>query len=139
LIAEVGRCTESDVLLAAVLHDTIEDTGTKKEEIESLFGSEVAEVVMELTDDKTLPKEERKRLQVYTASKKSKKAKIVKLADKICNVRDIILAPPDWDLDRKLKYFDWAEEVVEGLKGANEPLEKLFAETVESARKKLLD
>jgi guanosine-3',5'-bis(diphosphate) 3'-pyrophosphohydrolase len=85
--------------------------------------------VSEVTDDKSLPKAERKRLQIIHAKNSSRRARLVKLADKICNLRDIAANPPaSWDLRRKRKYFDWAKEVVDGIRGTNRKLERLFDE-----------
>lgn len=114
------------VLAAALLHDTIEDTDTSRAEIEHLFDRQVASIVAEVTDDKSLPKAERKRLQVEHAATISDKAKLVKLADKICNLRDIIESPPDWPVERKREYFDWAQAVIDRLRGVSPPLEALF-------------
>jgi guanosine-3',5'-bis(diphosphate) 3'-pyrophosphohydrolase len=132
-LMDVGHETEPDLLIAAILHDTIEDTQTQPNEIQLHFGKDVLEIVMEVTDDKNLPKEERKRLQVAHAADKSLMARKLKLADKICNVNDIINHPPDnWTTERKLKYLLWAEDVLRGLKGANialeDKLEKLISE-----------
>lgn len=134
-LMEVGNEHEIDLLIAAVLHDTIEDTETSAEEIETLFGQQVLKIVLEVTDDKALSKEERKRLQVLNASKKSPATKKLKLADKICNVYDIIHHPPgNWDLDRKLNYLAWAAEVLKELKGANSKLEKHLEDLIEKGR-----
>ena len=104
------------MLVAAVLHDTVEDTMTTEQELVRHFGKEVADIVIEVTDDKALPKAERKRLQVAHAPHISRRARLVKLADKICNLRDITTSPPaDWSVDRKREYFDWAKAVVDGL------------------------
>jgi guanosine-3',5'-bis(diphosphate) 3'-pyrophosphohydrolase len=122
-----ARIQDPLVLCAALLHDTVEDTGTTCEEIEARFGLAVREVVMEVTDDKRLPKTERKRLQVLHAARASEPARLVKLADKICNLRDVAAnAPVGWDLERQRAYFDWAREVVEGMRGTHEGLEALF-------------
>ena len=127
VIARVGRVTDLVVLTAAVLHDTVEDTETSPEEIEREFGAEVRELVAELTDDKRLPKEERKRLQILNAPRASRRAKIVKLGDKIMNVTDIAHdPPPDWPVDRRREYFEWARQVVNGCRGANAALERRF-------------
>jgi GTP diphosphokinase / guanosine-3',5'-bis(diphosphate) 3'-diphosphatase len=135
---KVGKIRDSNVLTAAVLHDTIEDTNTTPEDIEGLFGDKVRSLVVEVTDDKTLPKEVRKRLQVETASHKSAGAKLIKLADKICNVQDISHAPPaNWSLERRREYLDWAEKVVHGLRGTNSFLEKRFDEVLLEGRKNL--
>jgi guanosine-3',5'-bis(diphosphate) 3'-pyrophosphohydrolase len=138
-LMDVGHETEPELLMAAILHDTIEDTETKPNEIQLHFGEKVLNIVMEVTDDKDLPKEERKRLQVVKASQKSLMARKLKLADKICNVNDIIHRPPgNWTTARKLDYLSWAENVLDGLKGANIALEdrltKLIAEGRESLR-----
>jgi guanosine-3',5'-bis(diphosphate) 3'-pyrophosphohydrolase len=115
------------VICAALLHDTVEDTETTEAELIERFGPKVAAVVMEVTDDKALPKAERKRLQVVHAPQLSREAKLVKLADKIANVRDVGSAPPaDWPLERRREYFDWARRVVDGLRGVHPRLESLF-------------
>ncbi|RQW84203.1 MAG: bifunctional (p)ppGpp synthetase/guanosine-3',5'-bis(diphosphate) 3'-pyrophosphohydrolase [Methylococcus sp.] len=129
LVSE-GGVTDLDVLMAAVLHDTVEDTETTRAELATHFGERIAGIVMEVTDDKTLHKDTRKRLQVEHAPRLSREAKLVKLADKICNLRDILASPPSgWPVQRKLAYFDWAKAVVDGLRGINEPLEILFDAT----------
>jgi GTP diphosphokinase / guanosine-3',5'-bis(diphosphate) 3'-diphosphatase len=117
------------VLCAALLHDTVEDTETTLEELQKTFGKTIASTVMEVTDDKKLPKKERKRLQIVHARTASRRARLVKLADKICNLRDIASSPPaKWNLRRKRKYFDWAKQVIDALRGTNRTLEKLFDE-----------
>jgi guanosine-3',5'-bis(diphosphate) 3'-pyrophosphohydrolase len=117
--------TDIEVLVAAVLHDTIEDTETTAEELESLFGPAITKIVLEVTDDKDLPSTERKKLQITTAYKKSDKAKLVKLGDKIYNIRDLQQnTPRGWTLERVQIYFKWAKEVCKGLKGLNEYLDE---------------
>jgi GTP diphosphokinase / guanosine-3',5'-bis(diphosphate) 3'-diphosphatase len=127
LLANEAGITDESVLLAAILHDTLEDTDTTHEELMLNFGHEVAKIVAEVTDDKSLPKDERKRLQVEHARHISERAKRVKLADKICNLRDIVATPPvDWDDARKRQYVDWAKRVVDGMRGVDGVLEGLF-------------
>ena len=122
-----GGVRDSAVIAAALLHDTIEDTVTTYAELRGLFGAEIADTVVELTDTKFLGKEARKRLQVVKAGKSSAAAKQVKLADKICNLRDILASPPaGWSLKRRQTYFDWAKEVVDQARGANPRLERMF-------------
>jgi len=125
LLAEC-RFKDATVLAAALLHDTVEDTETTPEELVQTFGSEVAAIVVEVTDDKSLPKAERKRMQIEHAAHLSDQAKLVKLADNICNLRDLSQSPPDWPLERKREYFDWAKAVVEQLRGTNARLEAMF-------------
>ena len=127
LLANEGGVTDTAVLVAALLHDTVEDTETTIEEIEARFGSEVAGIVAEVTDDKSLAPAERKRLQVVKAASKSEGAKLVKLADKTCNLRDVAHNPPvGWSLERRREYFDWALQVVDGLSQASERMRAIF-------------
>jgi len=138
-LAETGGETNIDLITAAVLHDTIEDTETTPEEIEKLFGSTVVGLVLEVTDDKNLSKEERKKLQVLHAPHKSALAKKLKLADKICNVYDILHHPPgNWSDERKLNYLTWAENVLTGLRGANPLLEDRLAQLIHEGREKIV-
>jgi guanosine-3',5'-bis(diphosphate) 3'-pyrophosphohydrolase len=138
ILARVGLVTDGMVLQSAVLHDTIEDTLTTAEELEGAFGPDVRYIVEEVTDDKSLPKAERKRLQIEHAPHLSTRAKLVKLADKISNVRAIEQTPPaSWSLERRLDYLDWTEKVVAGLRGCNERLEELYNRTLSRARETL--
>jgi|SRR5215213_2529536 len=137
LLANVGKVEDCEVLIAALLHDTIEDTGTTEEEITGLFGAKVCGMVREVTDDKSLPKAERKQMQVEHAPHLSPGAKLIKLSDKISNITDILKNPPhDWSLERKREYVEWGERVVAGLRGANAELEKHFDELAEKAKQK---
>ena len=128
---------DSRSIIAAILHDTVEDTGTTPDEISAAFGESVARLVMECTDDKSLEKADRKRLQVENASKKSPGAKQIKIADKTCNLRSILDDPPEgWSTARQLEYFEWATNVYAGLKGVNPALdaeiERVLAAGVET-------
>jgi (p)ppGpp synthase/HD superfamily hydrolase len=137
LLADRGGVTDLVTLMAAVLHDTIEDTKTTAEELEAQFGPTVRKVVEEVTDDKSLEKTERKRLQVDHVSHLSSRAKAIKLADKIANVQDVTDAPPaKWDLARRIDYLDWTEKVVAGCWGTNTQLEKLYDEVLKRGRAK---
>ena len=128
LLATTGGVDDMVVLQAAILHDTMEDTQTVYTELLDRFGKEVADVVAEVTDDKSLPKEQRKELQVTHAPHASRQAALVKLADKICNLRDIAASPPSgWSLQRQRDYFDWAKRVVDRLPPVSEPLSAAFA------------
>jgi guanosine-3',5'-bis(diphosphate) 3'-pyrophosphohydrolase len=134
-LAATGGVEDVDVLLAALLHDTVEDTDTRPEELEERFGAVVRRLVEEVSDDKSLPKAERKRLQIEHAASLSPGAKLIKLADKICNVREVTLDPPhDWSTGRRRAYLDWAEAVVASLRGTNEALERAFDLTLGMAR-----
>jgi guanosine-3',5'-bis(diphosphate) 3'-pyrophosphohydrolase len=126
LLADAG-VEDVEVLQAAILHDTIEDTQTTREELEQRFGSKVAGIVWEVTDDKALPKPERKRRQVEHAPHVSRGAALVKLADKISNVRDMAASPPaGWPLERRREYFDWARSVVDALPDVSPALKAEF-------------
>ena len=126
-LSSIGQVVDVHTLCAALLHDTIEDTDTTAAELEQIFGHKIAAIVCEVSDNKTLTKTERKQLQVEHAGHCSLEAKLVKLADKICNLRDILASPPsDWTTDRKVEYFDWAAQVVAQLKGVNAKLEAEF-------------
>jgi guanosine-3',5'-bis(diphosphate) 3'-pyrophosphohydrolase len=127
VLKQEGGIDDVAVLAAAILHDTIEDTETTADELRAQFGDEITGIVLEVTDDKSLPKAERKRLQIEHAAHASPKAKLVKLADKICNLRDIASNPPaDWSEERKREYFEWAAKVVAGCRGSNNNLEAEF-------------
>lgn len=140
ILFRVGGVRDVTALVGAILHDTIEDTETSPGEIAHLFGDEVLSVVLEVTDDKRLPKHERKRLQIEQASKKSEAAKLIKLGDKICNVTDIMHAPPrDWTIARRREYLDWTEKVIDGVRGTNAALEKMFDDLVAQGRHTLLE
>jgi guanosine-3',5'-bis(diphosphate) 3'-pyrophosphohydrolase len=129
LLWREGGVTDPTVIAAALLHDTIEDTETTWQELRGAFGDDVADVVIEVTDVKWLRKDVRKRLQVARARHSSARARLVKLADKICNLRDMAASPPaKWPLDRRRAYFDWAREVVDRLRGTHPELERRFDE-----------
>ena len=134
VVAAEGAVSDEAMLLAAVLHDTVEDTQTTPEELEEHFGSQVATLVRELTDDKSLKKAERKRLQIEHAQNSSARAKQVKIADKICNVRDMTTRPPaGWSLQRRQEYLRWSQQVVAGCRGVNPRLDKAFDQALASA------
>ena len=118
---------DENVLCAAILHDTIEDTETTIDELQEHFGEKITSIVLEVTDDKSLEKSVRKQKQIEHAASISHEAKLVKLADKIANVTDIINTPPaDWSRERKKEYFKWAKAVVDNLRGVHQGLEKDF-------------
>ena len=131
----VGAVRDMPTLVAALLHDTIEDTETTAEELETLFGAEVLALVLEVTDDKSLPKKTRKQLQIEHAPHLSDGARLIKLADKINNVYDISHDSPEtWSHERQVAYLDWAEAVVAGLRGVNAALEARFDAVLREAR-----
>ena len=130
LIADSSDVLDTNLVMAGLLHDTLEDTGTKVEEIDRVFGRDIASLVAEVTDDKSLPKEVRKALQVKNAPHKSVRAQVIKLADKIANLRSILASPPtDWSIERKRNYFEWAKQVVDGLSAPNSLLKAEFDRT----------
>ncbi|MGH8579108.1 MAG: HD domain-containing protein [Gammaproteobacteria bacterium] len=127
LLSNEVKVSDPLVIASAILHDTVEDTDTTPQELQAQFGEAIAAIVMEVTDDKCLLKAERKRLQVETAPALSHPARLVKLADKICNLRDVHASPPaDWNLQRQREYFDWAKTVIDRLRGTHAELERLF-------------
>ena len=134
----VGEVRDLNLLVASILHDTIEDTGTTPEEIKAEFGEDVLALVLEVTDDKSLPKPVRKQLQVETAPHKTGSAKLLKLADKIGNVHDILVSPPDdWSLERRQEYLLWIKRVVAGLRAVNARLENFYDELLASGKQSL--
>lgn len=134
----VGEVRDITLLVAAILHDTIEDTSTTPDEIQTEFGEDILALVLEVTDDKSLPKQVRKQLQVETAAHKTYNARLLKLADKVCNVYDILTSPPaDWSLERQQEYLLWTEKVVAGLRGINSKLENRYDELLVSGKRAL--
>jgi (p)ppGpp synthase/HD superfamily hydrolase len=118
---------DANLIMAAFLHDSVEDVGVTPRELEDRFGADVASLVAEVTDDKSLPKAERKRLQIENAPHKSVRAQYIKLADKISNLRSLLKSPPeDWDERRRREYFAWAKQVVDALPQANSQLRAEF-------------
>jgi guanosine-3',5'-bis(diphosphate) 3'-pyrophosphohydrolase len=135
LLAREGGISDLVTIQAALLHDTVEDTEASLDELEANFGAQVRGVVAEVSDDKSLEKAERKRLQVEHAPHLSERAKLVKLSDKICNVLDVAHHPPDgWSLQRRCEYLDWTEQVVKGLRGTNDDLEHLYDKVLAHGR-----
>jgi len=124
-----GGISDIHVLCAAILHDTLEDTTATRAELAEQFGEKIRDIVIEVTDDKRLPRRERKRLQIEHAEQLSPAAKLVKLADKICNLRDVLASPPvGWSRSRKREYFEWAKQVVDQMRGTHTDLERVFDE-----------
>lgn len=138
IIAETGGISDPEILVAAVLHDTIEDTETTRDEVRELFGDRVLKIVLEVTDDKSLPKAVRKNLQIEHAQSLSPEATMIKLADKISNVRDITHSPPKgWNKKRRIEYLDWAEAVADNCKKVNLPLDERLREVLREGRSAL--
>jgi len=127
LLADSGE-SDIETLLAAILHDTLEDTDTGEIELTEHFGNSVANIVIEVTDNMKLHEKERKELQVTKASQLSVQAKKIKIADKICNIDDILTYPLIWSKRRKRKYIEWAKKVCDGCKGQNLILDQKFEE-----------
>jgi len=137
-IWQIGRIDEPRTLIAAVLHDTIEDTETEEVEIRDQFGDVILSVVLEVTDDKSLDKMERKRQQVIHAPYLSRPARLIKLADKLINCQDILFSPPEeWTLQRRRNYIQWGADVITKIRGTNAPLETAFDAMLVEAEKEL--
>jgi guanosine-3',5'-bis(diphosphate) 3'-pyrophosphohydrolase len=138
VLAFDGGVQDQSILVAALLHDTVEDTETTLDELEEAFGSAVRGIVDEVTDDKSLPKGKRKALQIEHAPLGSTAAKQLKIADKICNIRDIVDCPPaDWSDARKAEYLAWTEQVVQGCRGVNPALDAVYDHAIVEARRRL--
>jgi guanosine-3',5'-bis(diphosphate) 3'-pyrophosphohydrolase len=138
LVATATEGRDANLVAAAVLHDTVEDTATLPGELASIFNADVAGLVAEVTDDKRLGKAERKKLQVEHAAAISARAKILKLADKTSNLRSLVKSPPaGWSLERRREYLAWAKDVAQGLRGANPWLEARFDEAAELLERSL--
>ncbi|HEX8289994.1 MAG TPA: HD domain-containing protein [Pyrinomonadaceae bacterium] len=134
ILANIGKVEDTEILTAAILHDTIEDTKTPAKDLTDLFGETVCGYVLEVTDDKSLAKEVRKQLQIEHAPHLSNGAKLIKLGDKISNITDVMNNPPaGWSKERRLEYVNWGRNVVAGLRGVNENLERHFDELTEKA------
>jgi guanosine-3',5'-bis(diphosphate) 3'-pyrophosphohydrolase len=139
LLAEIGGITDAEILSAAILHDTLEDTDTTPEELDAAFGLRVRKLVEEVTDDKHLLKAKRKELQIVHAAQLSPDAVLIKLGDKIANVRDVTHSPPkDWNMERRREYLDWAEAVVRNCRKVNAALEQHFSHLLAAGRQFLL-
>ncbi|MCW5732986.1 MAG: bifunctional (p)ppGpp synthetase/guanosine-3',5'-bis(diphosphate) 3'-pyrophosphohydrolase [Enhydrobacter sp.] len=135
LLAEATDGADVVLLMGGLLHDTLEDTDATYEDLVQRFGSEVAALVAEVTDDKSLRKEERKRLQIEKTASKSRRAKLLKLADKTSNLRSLVRSPPSgWTEERLRDYVVWAEAVVRSCRGLNAPLEAVFDTAYREAR-----
>lgn len=135
VLCEEGAVHDAEILAAALLHDTIEDTGATHGQLVEEFGLRVAEIVREVSDDKKLRKDVRKQLQIEHAASVSPAAQQLKMADKICNLRDILSCPPaDWTDQRKQDHFDWAKAVVDRVRGANQSLAQKFDEAFEARK-----
>src|SRR6478672_3102073 len=140
LVATATEGRDANLVAAAVLHDTVEDTATLPGELASIFNADIADLVAEVTDDKRLSKEERKRRQVELASTKTDRAKILKFADKISNLRSLAKSPPpDWSVQRRRDYLEWATAVSQGLRGVSPWVEARFGEAAEQLGRSLLD
>ncbi len=142
VLAEEGGVKDPEILAAALLHDTLEDTDTSLRELQKAFGKRVASLVTEVTDDKTLPKRVRKRLQIHHAPHKSRAAALIKVADKICNLRDLRRSPPKaWSRDRRHRYCTWSVAVVRGLLLAGNRLRGVFRREADDllARQRIFD
>src|SRR3984893_9019315 len=134
LVADATGGTDTNLVIAALLHDAIEDSEVPRELIAETFGDDVASIVVEVTDDKSLPKAKRKLMQIETASIRSPRAKILKLADKTSNLRAVAASPPsDWSVKRRVEYVEFARKVVAGLRGVNSQLEEQFDEAARAA------
>lgn len=138
VLQTVANVTDEDVIAAALLHDVIEDTDATHKDLVNLFNARIADMVLEISDEKGLEPEVRKRLQIEDAPNLSKEAKLIRIADKLCNIQDVCgLDAPNWDYDRKYEYLEWAEKVVNQITGTHEVLETAFFDEHRWGRLKL--
>lgn len=138
ILKTIGKIHDDEILAAAILHDVIEDTDATYSDLKNIFNEKVATIVLEVTDEKDAPKPERKQSQIDNASKLSSEARLIRIADKICNIQDVCGADaPDWDYDRKYEYIEWAKAVVDQIKGTHEDLENYFYDEHRWGRLKL--
>ena len=136
ILSEIGSIEDPEILSAALLHDTLEDTDTSAHELDKNFGSRVRIIVEELTDNDMLTFSQRKQMQIDNAPYLSKDATLVRIADKISNVSDVIEnPPPEWNQKRCNKYVDWAEAVMNNCQKVNQDLENHFFELLTEYRK----
>ncbi len=136
-LAAAGLGEDTELLMAAMLHDVVEDTQTTGEQLVAAFGERVASIVLEVSDNKALEKDVRKRLVVEQIGHKSRPARLIKLSDLIANVQDVIHHPPHWSHERKLRYLEWAEQVTRAAAGTHAELEARLLELVAEARRHL--
>lgn len=94
ILSVEGGIKDEAVLMAALLHDVVEDTDATFSDLEQQFGPDVTSLVREVTDDKSLEKQVRKQLQIENAAKTTGRAKLIKLADKLDNLRDLLKETP---------------------------------------------
>ncbi|MCK5823733.1 MAG: HD domain-containing protein [Bacteroidales bacterium] len=128
-LTSTGNVVDNATIIAGILHDVIEDTNTNPNEIAELFSWEIANIVLEISDKKNISSDKRKAMQIFNASKLTHKAKLIRIADKICNVRDIIDFPPRlWNIQRRINYLLWTKKVLDEIKGTHIDLENLYLE-----------
>jgi guanosine-3',5'-bis(diphosphate) 3'-pyrophosphohydrolase len=139
ILQDTANENDSVLLSAAILHDVLEDTDATEHQLTELFGQEVCAIVKEVTDDMTLTYDDRKRFQIKKAPSLSNKAKLIKIADKISNIQDIISTPLTWSNRRKRKYVEWSEQVVDGCRGVNTKLDEAFDEIINEAKNVLTE
>ena len=138
VLQTIGGVTDENVLAAALLHDVIEDTDATHKDLANLFNTKIADIVIEISDEKGLDREVRKRLQIQDAVNLSYEAKIIRIADKLYNIQDVCgIDAPNWNYDRKYEYIQWAEKVVNQIKGTHEALETSFFDEHRWGRLKL--
>lgn len=136
-IIQIGQEENPDIIIAAILHDVVEDSDTSYEDLAGQFGAPVADIVAELTDDMELPYNQRKALQVEGASKLSLAARKIRIADKASNIQDIFTYPLDWKEEKKIAYLENSLTIVDQIRGTHAALEAWFDQSVQFARKVL--
>lgn len=138
VLRTIGGVEDEDIIAAALLHDVVEDTDATHADLENVFNKKVADIVLEVSDEKDKSKDFRKQHQIDNAKNLSIEAKLVRIADKICNIQDVCGEDaPNWSYERKYEYLEWAKEVVDQITGTHEMLEMTFYDEHRWGRLKL--
>jgi len=125
LVMKIGHVYDKDVLITALLHDVMDDTQTTYEQITSLYGTKVSSYLEEMTSKQGLSLKEQKKQQIMQAFRQNPSVAIIKLSDKLSNLKTLATSPPpSWSRDRIDQYFQWAQTVIENLPESNQLLKK---------------
>ncbi|EFO18322.1 hypothetical protein LOAG_10172 [Loa loa] len=131
ILTSEGQITDTTTIIAAILHDIVEHTKTTDEEIRKMFGDEIADIVKECTMVRSMKREARMKSELEKASKLSHKAKLVQLADKLNNIRDIERGTPlGWTKQHVTEYIIFAKDLLSKIRGIHGPLESALDDII---------